>query len=514
MTSAVERGAENKVRGRLAEDRFKEWCTFSDITANPSKDDDEGWDFFVELKSSNAPVPFLDHAPPTVKALVQVKASADPRGEFRMKLSNARKLVTGHPGPAFVFVAYMEGRETRKTWLLHCESEFIRRVQDALCEESDAPLNERFLTFRPESADEVTRDSLRESLTGKIGDTRTYEARKRELIENVGYENGKYVLTVRSRGSHEQVLGEIVDLALGLREITADTLIINDIRFGKNRLKKEISQPILSSAGAEPVLPVMFRFETKTEHVDLEFFAISGSMVVPDLPTHLDKTLLKAPFMELVLANELSVSLKGIGEPITKTNLADRARVAKVVRLLADPSCTIACLGSSASERIVLGRGTILFNNDCMALLKVVEDYHTIVEYFGVPHERQPILPEWMLDFSDSFRAFASIARGVAEVSAAFPKDEWSVNDQVSVIHGVGLKFTSATLYVAVDVTGRVQSVDETKCRVESRTGRPLAYRVFSVEPTADELFDVLLRARKLLEDSGHENIIVFRPPV
>jgi hypothetical protein len=63
----LERGAENDVRGTLAQDEFKTWCTYNDLTANRATEDKEGWDFFVEFKSSNDPRPFLGHAPSTCR---------------------------------------------------------------------------------------------------------------------------------------------------------------------------------------------------------------------------------------------------------------------------------------------------------------------------------------------------------------------------------------------------------------------------------------------------------------
>ena len=537
MTDAVERGAENDIRGTLAQDEFKTWCTYNDLTANRATEDKEGWDFFVEFKSSNEPRPFLDHAPPTAKALVQVKASADAEGEFRMTLSNARKLATGHPGPAFVFVAHLEIRELEKTWLVHCGSDFIERVLRALTEDSSKPLNDRVLTFRPAPGDEVTRATLRSKIETGVGDTRTYEQRKRQLIETVGYDAHKYTVHVRhGSGTHEQVLQDIVDLVLGLREITVESISINDARFGKARPLKEIGKPILSSPTSEDAPSVRLIFETETEQAELPFRALVGALFVPNLPTHLNKTRLVSSCIDIVIGGErdvppltatasveddrqridASVSLKGIDAPLTASNLAERAMAAKVARLLADPTCRIVFRQTSDAEPIVLGRGGSAFDGQAMGLLKVIEDYHAILVHFGLSPEAHPVDPEALLRFGHALHVFASMARGTSlDAELRFPKADpppgVAVGDQVSFVAGAGLKFPCAFLFVVSDITGRVQSVDETTCRVVSRTGR-LSYRVFFDRPTVEDLSRELFRAGEQLEARGHEKVFILPP--
>lgn len=538
MTDAVERGAENDVRGTLAQDEFKTWCTVNDLTANRATEDKEGWDFFVEFKSSNEPRPFLDHAPPTAKALVQVKASADPEGEFRMTLSNARKLVTGHPGPAFVFVAHLESRELKKTWLVHCGSDFIERVLRALAEDSSKPLNDRVLTFRPTLADEVTRTTLRSTIETGVGDTRTYEQRKRQMIETVGYDAHKYTVKVRhGTGTQEQVLQDIVDLVLGLREITVESISINDARFSGTRPLKEIRKPVLSSPTSEDAPSVALTFETETERAELQFRALVGALFVPNLPAHLNKTRLVSPCIDIVIGGDrdvppldatvsveddrqvidASVSLKRIDAPLTASNLAARAKAAKVARLLADPTCRIVFRRSSDAEHVVLGFGGSSFDRYAIELLKVIEDYHTILEHYGIPPEAHPVGPEALLQFGQTLHVFASMARGNSlDAELRFPKAEpppgVAVGDQVSFVAGAGLKFPCALLFVVNDITGRVQSVDEMTCRVVSRTGRPLSHRVFLTRPTLEDLSRELFRAGEQLEARGHEKVFILPP--
>lgn len=538
MSNAVERGTESKVRGTLAEDHFKQWCTYNDLTANPSIEDDEGWDFFVEFKSSNDPRPFLDHAPPAAKGLVQVKATTASDGKFRMTLSNARKLVTGHPGPAFVFVAHVENRELKATWLLHCGPAFVERVLRTLAEDSSEPLNDRVLTFRPAPEDEVTRASLRHGLEAGIGNTRTYERRKREWIESAGYGSHKYSVAVRhGSGTTEQVLQDIVDLALGLRDIAVESVTISEVRFGKKRPLREIENPTLSSPGPEAAPEVTLHFETDTERADMEFRALVGAMVVPDLPSHLDKTRLTSPFIDMVIGGSrdqplvdatssadddrevigVTVSIKDVDAPLTAANLTQRARASKVARLLSDPACRIVFRAASDAEHIVLGRGGSSFDRSCMDLLKVIEDYQTILEHFGLPPEAHPVAPDALLRFGHTLHVFASMARGTAlDADVRFPRSDpppgVAVGDQVSFVAGAGLKFPRALLFVVSDITGRVQLLDETTCRIMSRTGRSLSHRVFFSTPTRDDLLRELFRAGELLEARGHEKVFV-RPP-
>jgi len=537
MSDAEERGAENDVRGTLAQDEFKTWCTNNDLTANRATEDKEGWDFFVEFKSSNDPRPFLDHAAPTTKALVQVKASAEPEGEFRMKLSNARKLVTGHPGPAFVFVAHLESRALKKTWLMHCGSGFIERVLHALVEESSKPLNHRFLTFRPAPDDEVTRETLRTKIETGVGDTRTYEQRKRELMETVGYDAHRYTLTVRQdTGTHEEVLQDIVDLALGLREITVESISINDARFGETRLVQTIEKPTLSSPTSDDAPSVLLIFETETERAELQFRALVGAMFVPNLPAHLNKTRLVSPLIDIVIGGDgdgglleptipvedhrqvidASVSLKDVNAPLTASNLAERARAAKVVRLLAEPTCRIVFRDASDVEHVV-GHGGSSFDRHALELLKSNEDYHTILEHYGIPPELHPVRPDALLRFGHTLHVFASMARGNAlDAEFRFPTAEPPpgvvVGDQVSFIAGAGLKFSRALLFVVSDITGRVQSLDDTMCRVVSRTGRPLSHRVFFAKPTVEALSHELFRAAQELQARGHEKVFILPP--
>ncbi len=232
MTDAQDRGEQSKKIGRLAEKEFSAWCTRADLTVNKSDEDDEGWDFFLQAKSSNSPRPFLDREAPAFNALVQVKATGDASGAVRMSLANALKLAK-HGGPAFLFIAHVEGNDIATSWLIHCWKEFISRaIESAIAAENGLLLNERTLVFRPGVDDRVSKETLRAKLDGAIGDTKTYSPRKSALVESVGYDEQRY--RVRLRVPVEDGLDpdrQFGEFLVGARTIEGVSLEIEESRF-------------------------------------------------------------------------------------------------------------------------------------------------------------------------------------------------------------------------------------------------------------------------------------------
>lgn len=491
-----EQGEENKKVGLIAQKEFDAWCTPARLTANRSSEDDEGWDFFIQAKSSNEPVPFLDRKPPAFSALVQVKGTTDASGSFRLTLSNALKLVINHTGPAFIFVAHVEHDVVRQAWLMHCGQEFITKtLETAVKHKTKKHLNETWLTFRPSHGDVVTRSTLREGLERHIGDVRKYFDWKRDVIENAGYEHERFEVRVRHAArTDEEAYDALADLVIGVRELPAESVDIFDVRFGEARWKKTITKPTLS----RPIVPsdpdtVLVVESGDGERIQVSCNGYLASAYVPFLPAASNRLRLVAPFLEFLVMRApaqpdtmmLRWSTPGIDSPVSSTNLEDKARAASLFRLIRQPGAKVGVRFKSGKEIAIPLTGDWAFDNEKAAgYLKALEDYRVVTKTYGIPLEGGEVRPEQLVRVAHQLDVLARIAtQREIDAEVRFPKNEpppgVGLGDHVSFVVGSMFGFPTKKLLVVTSVSGKVEEHDGFY-QVRATRLPQLGYRVFT----------------------------------
>lgn len=523
--SRREQGEESKKLGRIAQKAFDGWCTRADLTANGSNEDDEGWDFFIQAKSSNEPVPFLDLRPPAFSALVQVKGTSDPAGGYRMTLTNALKLVINQLGPSFVFMAHVDDDgDVREAWLVHCGEEFIKKVLKAATKaKTQKQLNKTWLTFRPSSSDVVTRATLRERLEQHIGDVRQYFDWKRDVVSGVGYEEERFEVRVRyAARSEDEAYDALADFVIGLRELPVESIDMFDVRFGERRLKKTHTKPTLSRpvVASEPDAAILVE-GGDGERVEVVCNGYLASAYVPFLPSRSNRLRLVAPFLEFLLTRApdrpdtmmLRWSTVGLDSTVSPANLEDKARAAAVLRLIRQPGArgTVRMKGRPDLS-VPLGGEWVFDNERAEHYLKALEDYRVVTQTFGIAIEGTAE-PQELVRVAHQLNVFACIA-STRELTAevVFPKDTpppgVALGDHVSFVFASVLGFGDTKLLIITSVGGKVEEQDERFNRVRATTLPRLGHRLFT-HITEEEILNELQAGGQVLQNLGASKVFL-----
>jgi len=118
--------------GNAAECATALWASFAGLTINPAKNDNKGWDFFVEFEElqrrATDDLQIGSLKLPAPKCLIQVKATDDRRKKFQVKLDSLVQLATGFL-PSFFLFLELDGRSSpQRAYLLHVDERLSDRV--------------------------------------------------------------------------------------------------------------------------------------------------------------------------------------------------------------------------------------------------------------------------------------------------------------------------------------------------------------------------------------------------
>jgi hypothetical protein len=247
--------------GELAEKELDRWASQAGITINPSKEDRKGWDYILEfrLNESEADVPQntpLDKDLREVKAFIQVKGSDDNDRSEDISLTNWRSLI-GTTHPVYILRVEFDGKdEPQRAYLRHIDQDTVREVLKRLRKVSasdpkeDTPLHKRTRRINFDESDRLPslngaglRSMITEPLNGK---PRSYEAKKRKWIDELGYDesNAKVETTIRIPEEYRDDPSDFwVDFAAGLvPELDVVKGQIYDSRFGIPMPQKSIGE--------------------------------------------------------------------------------------------------------------------------------------------------------------------------------------------------------------------------------------------------------------------------------
>ena len=174
--------------------------------AHKSDPDETGWDFILELPSEldmpgHITLP-LDMVSPAIQCLVQVKSTDSSLRESSEAGANWARLVKS-PLPAFFLILDFRGKDCcQRAYLVHVGEVNIRQVLRRLRELSpgDRPkLHEKTLRVTYSENDELSSldgNGLLQAIRRYADDLPSYTAWKQAVLRDVGYENGKWAMSL------------------------------------------------------------------------------------------------------------------------------------------------------------------------------------------------------------------------------------------------------------------------------------------------------------------------------
>jgi hypothetical protein len=285
---------------QFAEREFAKLCAVEGALCNPSKEDEGGWDFFVEFSLPSLPAP-ADMHPPRKTAFVQVKSTRKNQLSCRVKLSNMLLSVQScHPWFIVLVIADSKAAPAR-IYAVHIWEQLIRRTLKATrcAETKNTALNKRDLTIRFDAADERG-DQLLSWMHGEIEAVGSdYEQQKKDLAQTIGYEGGYGIAQVPFKpATEDEILANFLGLGSG---IPLSRFVYTPARFGIQSAEPEIDV----TSGTIHITPE----STSTCEVRVHdpngsaTIAISGyvySVGLPGLPFERSRIRFSADFLEIV----------------------------------------------------------------------------------------------------------------------------------------------------------------------------------------------------------------------
>lgn len=218
-------------------------CSVADLTCNPSREDDYGWDFLVEIpsESSKPDIP-TDKWPPAISAFVQIKSTEGIRKRTQMKVSNALQLAK-KPEPCFI-VLFHRDEECERIYARLFDRRDMERTLRRARETSvrGQPAHKAKVTFSFSDDEEHTSDLVDWMLTRVRGLGAGYGAEKSRLADSIGYESRNWRAKITFVGASGP--DDFVDLQLGLK----DQLEISEVKIFDARFGIETPSPVIESS--------------------------------------------------------------------------------------------------------------------------------------------------------------------------------------------------------------------------------------------------------------------------
>lgn len=209
--------------GQMGESTFNLWCAQAGLTANGSKVDRTGWDFFVEFPFAGRTDPTQIHAP-ALECKVQVKATDKTDRKLSIKLSNLRRLITASMPAFFVFIEFDKKDEAQRAFLVHVDESLISKTLKRIHELENVSgcfdHHKRSLTIHYGPENEIptlTGESLKRKIEEYVpSGMSTYVASKSRHLESTGFENGFAQITFSTEGKTN--LSDLIDVSIGLKQ--------------------------------------------------------------------------------------------------------------------------------------------------------------------------------------------------------------------------------------------------------------------------------------------------------
>jgi hypothetical protein len=266
--------------GEMGECTFNLWCSQAGLTANGSKVDRTGWDFFVEFPFAARIGPNQLHEP-AIECKVQIKATDKINRKLSIKLSNLRRLITA-PMPAFFIFIEFDGKDiAQRTFLVHVDESLISKTLKRIHElENVSELfdhHKRSLTihYRPEhEVSPLSGESLKKRIEEYVPNGMSaYIASKSQHLESTGFEGGFAQIEISTEGKENLI--DLIDASIGLkRPVQISKFESFHIRFG---IKSKF--PMIDSEGGR--LEVLALKPTATGTIRFREDRLSPGLVFP-----------------------------------------------------------------------------------------------------------------------------------------------------------------------------------------------------------------------------------------
>ena len=217
--------------GRRAQDEFKLLCSTHDVSCNESKEDDFGWDFFVEFFMTTDDGRPADMQLGPRSAFVQVKSTGLRPRSARMKVSNALHF-SKRPDPCFLVLFHSHDGRRRIYARLFDETDIRRTLKQARqLSVAGRPPHKSKISFGFSDAEDHTEDLIEWMHSYVEGLSSEYSIWKQQLCDKIGYGEGGYRAYVKFAGRNG--LEELIDLQLGLTDqLPVSHFRVHDLRFG------------------------------------------------------------------------------------------------------------------------------------------------------------------------------------------------------------------------------------------------------------------------------------------
>lgn len=482
--------------GKMGEYDFGKLCATAGITANPSLEDEKGWDFFVEyptqLVASSSAIHDLGY-----EVKIQVKATDGRSGRKSIKLDNLLNMATSKLPAFYVFFEYDKKESPQQMYLVHVDDELItntlKRVHEARQSIPRIALNKQSMSVKfgdDHRLQRVGAEELQTKIRSYVGKSASeYTAKKVKLLETVGYEGGALEIDINIEG--EESFKDFLDASIGIeKDFSAKRIEVRERRFNipcieplqlqeNARLSFEPTEP--TSRGS-----ILCRNERTGEEYrfDAEYYS---PLYHPSIPNEHYKYRIKSTFFEFILSHsDRRISFHFSPFEVGKFDLRELQRSIRVLKVLDEPDNSISVTATiQPLKSFDFSLGGQLLNFEGADLIDAVENASKVVEIFDLPVDISLTLESLMRNaesnrkFLSSYRADAS--KFTLSFQANKQKDVSVVSKGKTITYFPSL-FTEVGDYVFVSIhryDGVYKAHNKERCEVVGVEFSPIHKKIF-----------------------------------
>jgi len=210
--------------GEMGESAFRGWCSSGGITANKSRIDRTGWDFFVDFPFQPDDSQPKDMWPPPIECKIQVKSTDKREKKLQVKVSNLNRSIRAQMPAFYCFIEFDGLENAQAAYLVHVGKDIIektlKRIRELEVKGKADQLNKRTITIHygdDQKLDKLSGASIKSEIEKHVPHgMERYVEEKNKLLKTLGFDEGAGQFTFTVSG--EQPIEKMVDLTLGIRE--------------------------------------------------------------------------------------------------------------------------------------------------------------------------------------------------------------------------------------------------------------------------------------------------------
>ena len=406
--------------GSMGESTFCLWCNSVGLVANRSRIDKTGWDFYIEFPIKKDPDLPMDLIRAPIECRVQVKATDGAKGKQPITVSNLTRLIKAQMPTFFCFIEFDGKDNAQRSFLVHVGKEIIektlKRIRE-LEEKGDGKiLHKRKILIHYGKEERLKLPDgiyLKQKIEYYIpSGIEKYVQKKNELLNTLGFEEGKVQLNLTVSGEHK--IKDMIDISLGInKKAEIDRFVGRHSRFGI--VSKE---PFCDykdgklAIGIEPFSKAIVTFKEYEFSPGISFNAnLYNSPFNSYLPQNYKKFRVEGKFFDLIFepynkSGKYNFSLNGQIK-ITLRELRDILKILAILKASSDGiHLSIKPDGLPPLEAKISVSDEI---DDWSVAYKIAEKAICICQKVSI-HENNIIANlSSLLDYSDSIERFYSI---------------------------------------------------------------------------------------------------------